>query len=65
VLLIGFAIWFIYDGWFNPDMEWIRFNRTGAVITSLLGAWYTWRAVQERRRGAEPSPGEQSPGPQA
>jgi hypothetical protein len=66
VILIGFAIWFIYDGWFNPDMEWIRFNRTGAVITSLLGAWYTWRAVQERRRGPESSPGgEQSPGPQA
>ena len=54
VILLGFAIWFIYDGWFNPDMEWIKFNRTGAVITSVLGAYYTWRAVQERRRSAEP-----------
>ena len=55
VILIGFAIWFIYDGWFNPDMEWIKFNRTGAVVTSILGAYYTWRAVQERRQGAAPS----------
>jgi hypothetical protein len=61
VILIGFAIWFIYDGWFNPDMEWIRFNRSGAVITSVLGAYYTWRALQERRRSAE----QQSPGSEA
>jgi hypothetical protein len=29
VLLIGFMVWFGYDGWFNPDMEWIKFNRYG------------------------------------
>jgi hypothetical protein len=51
VILLGFAVWFIYDGWFNPDMEWIKFNRGGAVVTTLLGAYYTWRAVQERRAG--------------
>lgn len=58
VILIGFAIWFIYDGWFNPDMEWIKFNRSGAVVTSILGVYYTWRAIQERRRSASgPDPG--------
>jgi hypothetical protein len=49
VILIGFAIWFIYDGWFNPDMEWIKFNRGGALVTTVLGAYYTWRAIKERR----------------
>jgi hypothetical protein len=49
VILIGFSIWFIYDGWFNPDMEWIKFNRGGAVITLVLGAYYTYRAVRERK----------------
>lgn len=51
VILLGFAVWFIYDGWFNPEMEWIKFNRGGAVVTTVLGAYYTWRAVQERRAG--------------
>jgi hypothetical protein len=63
VVLIGFAIWFIYDGWFNPEMEWIRFNRGGALVTSVLAAYYTWRAVQERRagkgRGSAETPGSQ------
>jgi hypothetical protein len=49
VILIGFAIWFIYDGWFNPDMEWIKFNRGGAAVTTILGAYYTWKAIRERR----------------
>jgi hypothetical protein len=48
-LLIGFAIWFIYDGWFNPDMEWIQFNRVGAAVFSLLAVWFTAKAVRERR----------------
>jgi membrane associated rhomboid family serine protease len=50
VILIGFAIWFIYDGWFNPNMEWIKFNRVGAAITGVLGAYTTWRALRERSR---------------
>ena len=49
VILLGFAVWFIYDGWFNPDMEWIKFNRVGAGVTLVLGAWFTWKAIQERR----------------
>lgn len=60
VILIGFAVWFTYDGWFNPDMEWIKFNRVGALVTAVLGAYYTWRAVQERRREAEQPPGSEA-----
>jgi hypothetical protein len=60
VILIGFAIWFTYDGWFNPDMEWIKFNQVGAALTWSFGLYYTWRAIRERRRGAEPSPGGES-----
>lgn len=49
VLLIGFSLWFIYDGWLNPDMEWIKFNRVGAAIFSSLAIWFTVKAVRERR----------------
>jgi hypothetical protein len=54
VVLLGFAIWFIYDGWFNPEMEWIKFNRGGAVVTSVLGAYFIWKAVRERRAARGP-----------
>ena len=53
VILVGFAIWFIYDGWFNPDMEWIKFNRVGAVVTTVLGTWATVRAIREHRAGSD------------
>jgi len=49
VLLIGFSLWFIYDGWFNPEMEWIKFNRVGAATFSLLAIWFTRKAIRERR----------------
>jgi len=51
VILVGFAVWFIYDGWFNPDMEWLKFNRVGALVTTVLGTWTTIRAVREYRAG--------------
>jgi hypothetical protein len=51
VILVGFAVWFIYDGWFNPDMEWIKFNRVGALVTTVLGTWSTFRALREYRAG--------------
>ena len=54
VLLAGFSIWFIYDGWFNPEMEWIKFNRIGAAICSLLAVWFTVKAVRERRATSGP-----------
>ncbi len=50
VLLIGFALWFFYDGWFNPDMEWLKFNRYGFAILAVAATYYTVRAVREVRQ---------------
>ncbi len=57
VLLAGFSVWFIYDGWFNPDMEWIKFNRVGAAVSVVLFAWFTRKAILERRAERESDPG--------
>ena len=57
VILLAFAVWFIYDGWFNPDMEWIKFNRTGAAVTTVLGIYFTVKALRERRAESERGPG--------
>jgi hypothetical protein len=63
VILLAFAVWFIYDGWFNPDMEWIKFNRVGAAVTSVLGLYYGARAIRERRsRGQGGAASEGGPG---
>jgi len=40
VLLGAGAIWFGYDGWFNPEIKAVMFNRIGFVLL-LLGAGYT------------------------
>ena len=53
VLLWVFAAWFAYDGWFNPEMEWIKFNRYGFAVVVVLAAWYTRNAVKERREERE------------
>ena len=47
-VLGAFALWFAYDGWFNPDMEWILFNRVGAGCFAVLAAWLTFRALRGR-----------------
>ena len=49
VLLWVFAAWFLYDGWFNPEMEWLQFNRWGFAVSALLAVWYTVRGLRERR----------------
>jgi hypothetical protein len=49
VLLWLFAAWFLYDGWFNPEMEWIKFNRGGFAVSGLLAVYYTVRGLRERR----------------
>ena len=52
VLLIAFALWFGYDGWFNEDMEWLKFNRYGFGILFVGAVYYTFRAAQEFRERA-------------
>ena len=60
VLLWVFAAWFGYDGWLNPDMEWIQFNRWGFAVSALLGSYYTLRGVRERRTQREQDRGDRS-----
>lgn len=48
-----FAVWFGYDGWFNPDMEWIKFNRYSFAIILVLAVYYTRRGLRERREERE------------
>ncbi len=48
VLLAVFAVWFGYDGWFNPEIESITFNRVVFAV-SLVGALYFGRDALRRR----------------
>ena len=52
-LLIGFTLWFGYDGWLNADFDpqWVSFNRWGFVVLLALAAYFTIQTVREMRRG--------------
>ncbi len=30
-----FFIWFTYDGWFNPEIQAVTFNKVGAVLLGV------------------------------
>ncbi len=47
VLLLGFTVWFGYDGWFNPTIEAVTFNR---VMAPVLLAAAIWDGYRTRRR---------------
>ena len=53
VLLWAFTAWFGYDGWFNPSMEWVRFNRWGFAVAGVLAVYYTVRGLRERREAQQ------------
>lgn len=53
VLLFGLALWFGYDGWFNEEMEWIKFNRWVFAGLMVLVVYTTWQDVREVRRTRE------------
>ena len=63
VLLWIFAVWFAYDGWFNPEMEWIKFNRYGFAVLITFAIYNTLRALRELRSDREA--GASGPGPSA
>jgi hypothetical protein len=46
VLLVLLAAWFGYDGWFNPEIESILFNRVVFGVLVLLAIYTTWQDVQ-------------------
>ena len=61
-VLFGFGCWFGYDGWFNPEIEAVWFNRIGAP---LFFGCALWDGLRLRRRlqekaGAEPPDGTRS-----
>ena len=47
LILFGVGLWFAYDGWLNPDIESVIFNRVLAPV--LLGA-AVWDGLSTRRR---------------
>src|SRR5208337_1577142 len=58
ILLVGFALWFFYDGWFNPNIKAVMFNRIGAPLLALAAAWAVRGALRDqrlRREKAKPS----------
>lgn len=62
-IVAAFFIWFTYDGWFNPEIQAVTFNKIGAV---LLGIGLIFCLVmvssaglvvlRERREKTPPSP---------
>lgn len=60
VLLAGFGLWCLYDGWIstNPEMQkHLTFNRVGSVVLLAWAAWDFWkvrkRAKTEKGKGEE------------
>ena len=49
VLLWGLAIWFGWDGWFNPEIKSIMFNRVGFGVLVVLGVYFTIQSLRESR----------------
>ncbi len=48
VILWGFTLYFGYDGWFNPEMEWVKFNRYGFGLGVGMSLYYSATAFQRR-----------------
>jgi len=63
VVLGLLTLWFGYDGWFNPEMEWIRFNRIGFGVCLLATLWYTRQALRDRRDAEGDAAGDGREGP--
>ena len=49
VLLWGLAFWFGYDGWFNPKIESVMFNRVGFGLWLVLAIYFTIQSIREVR----------------
>ena len=60
VLIWGLALWFGFDGWFNPKIEAVMFNRYGFGVLVVLGIYFTIQSVREVRAREQGSAGERS-----
>ncbi len=51
LILCGMALWFLYDGFFNPEIESIWFNRIGGVLLLIAAVWdgLRQRRLQQQR----------------
>lgn len=50
VLLLGMAVWFFYDGWFNPEIKSVAFNRWGSGVLAIAAVVTGFRAWREERQ---------------
>jgi hypothetical protein len=50
LILFGMGVWFAWDGWFNPEIESVWFNR---LLAPVLLAWAVWDGRRMRRREIE------------
>ena len=50
VVLFALALWFGYDGWFNEEMEWIKFNRVTFCVLIILVIYTTYQDVKHVRK---------------
>jgi hypothetical protein len=63
VLLLLFALWFGYDGWFNPNIKAVMFNRVGFPILLLLSLYFFVQTLRDARRKQDaPQDGGDRPG---
>ncbi len=53
VLLFALALWFGYDGWFNEEMEWIKFNRVVFCGLIILVIYTTYQDIKAVRKSKE------------
>jgi hypothetical protein len=53
IVLAALGLWFFYDGFFNPEIESVTFNRVGAGVLLGWAAWDFHRMRQKLRKRAE------------
>ena len=53
LLLLAMGLWFGYDGWFNPKIKAVMFNKVMFVIFALGFVITMWISVREMRQSRE------------
>lgn len=55
IIVLLVCLWFVYDGWFNPEIHSKAFNKLGSVI---LAWWFVWDmyTVLKYHRAAQKAP---------
>ena len=62
VLLVGYSLWFGYDGFLSPpDYEHRFFNQVMFGVTAVIALWVVPRGVREFQRDREAAARKQEP----